>query len=211
MPQEMNILRCSSCKTYQVHIIKKAKKWQCKICNFKQTFKQVYFKGSGKDCRVFVQKLNLMKEHEVEKIAKSFDECNNINDNYTSTYPEQLKLKVTENKWAKYLDSTEEIESNIFKASTSKNIKYNENDDKIHLNDNIIKSSQSKSIKSDLSDESDCTQNFVNDNEEDYDNSISKEIDSSKNNDFHSKNITEIKCKENIFDDNEDFDISIDF
>lgn len=152
-----------------------------------------------------------MKEHEVEKIAKSFDECNNINDNYTSTYPEQLKLKVIENKWAKYLDSTEEIESNIFKASTSKNIKYNENDDKIHLNDNIIKSSQSKSIKSDLSDESDCTQNFVNDNEEDYDNSISKEIDSSKNNDFYSKNITEIKCKENIFDDNEDFDISIDF
>lgn len=155
-----------------------------------------------------------MKEHEVEKIAKSFDECNyNINDNYTSTYPEQLKLKVSENKWAKYLDSTEEIESNIFKASTSKNIKYNEND-KIHLNhDDIIKSSQNESIKSDrdLSDESDCTQNFVNDNEEDYDNFTPKEIDNSKNNDFHSKNITEIKCKENIFDDNEDFDISIDF
>lgn len=156
-----------------------------------------------------------MKEHEVEKIAESFDECNNINDSYASTYPEQLELKVTENKWAKYLDSTEEIESNIFKASTSKNITYKENDDEIHLNDNIIKSSQSESIKSDsdLSDESDCTQNFVNDNdnEKDYDNFISKEIDNSKNNDFHSKNITEIKCKENIFDDNEDFDISIDF
>lgn len=176
---------------------------------------QVYFKGSGKDCRVFVQKLNLMKEHEVEKIAKSFNECNyNINDNYTNTYPEQPKLKVIENKWAKYLDSTEEIESDIFKASTSKNIKYNENDDKIYFNhDNIIKSSQSESIKldRDLSDENDCTQNFVNDNEEDYDNFTSKEIDNNKNNDFHSKNITKIKYKETIFDDNEDFDISIDF
>lgn len=156
-----------------------------------------------------------MKEHEIEKIAKSFDECNyNINDNYTSTYPEQPKLKVTENKWTKYLDSTEEIESDIFKASTNKNIKYNENDDKIYFNhDNIIKSSQSESIKldRDFSDENDCIQNFVNDNEEDYDNFTSKEIDNSKNNDFHNKNITKIKCKENIFDDNEDFDISIDF
>lgn len=156
-----------------------------------------------------------MKEHEVEKIAKSFNECNyNINDNYTNTYPEQPKLKVIENKWAKYLDSTEEIESDIFKASTNKNIKYNENDDKIYFNhDNIIKSSQSESIKldRDLSDENDCTQNFVNDNEEDYDNFTSKEIDNNKNNDFHSKNITKIKCKETIFDDNEDFDISIDF
>lgn len=156
-----------------------------------------------------------MKEHEVEKIAKSFNECNyNINDNYTNTYPEQPKLKVIENKWAKYLDSTEEIESDIFKASTNKNIKYNENDDKIYFNhDNIIKSSQSESIKldRDLSDENDCTQNFVNDNEEDYDNFTSKEIDNNKNNDFHSKNITKIKYKETIFDDNEDFDISIDF
>ncbi|XP_026667679.1 uncharacterized protein LOC108622853 isoform X2 [Ceratina calcarata] len=37
----MNILRCSSCKMFQSHIVKKAKKWQCKMCNFKQAFSQI--------------------------------------------------------------------------------------------------------------------------------------------------------------------------
>ncbi|XP_043519252.1 uncharacterized protein DDB_G0284311 [Frieseomelitta varia] len=224
MSQEMNILRCYSCKTYQVHIVKKAKKWQCKICNFKQTFKQAYFKGSGKDCRIVVQKLNLMKEHENQENVSfnrnsNHDNYSNDNDNYT----EQPKSNVNvENKWTKYLDKSEEIESNIFKASSSKDNSQIETD---HLeyseycdNDTICKWPQNEhtNIDNDVSYENDFKQDLIYHNEQEHDNFVSEEIDNvsdsdNKSNDFHSKNVNEIKSTKNIFDDNEDFDITIDF
>ncbi|XP_020282430.1 MRN complex-interacting protein isoform X4 [Pseudomyrmex gracilis] len=61
MPQELNVLCCYSCKMFQVHIVKKARKWQCKVCNAKQSIQQVYFQGSGQQCRLSVQKLNAAK------------------------------------------------------------------------------------------------------------------------------------------------------
>ncbi|XP_021345616.1 uncharacterized protein DDB_G0290685-like isoform X2 [Mizuhopecten yessoensis] len=37
MPQEFQVLRCYQCSTFQVHQVKKAKKWSCKMCGEKQS------------------------------------------------------------------------------------------------------------------------------------------------------------------------------
>ena len=60
MPQEFQILRCFSCETFQVDIVKiKTVKWQCKMCGAKQSIKYTYGKSSSsKDCRVQTQYLN---------------------------------------------------------------------------------------------------------------------------------------------------------
>ncbi|XP_018023377.1 uncharacterized protein LOC108679290 [Hyalella azteca] len=58
MVQEFHVVRCCSCGTCQVHIVRKDNKFVCKICGEKQSVKKVYGKGSAKDCRVHVQKLN---------------------------------------------------------------------------------------------------------------------------------------------------------
>ncbi|CAB3359225.1 Hypothetical predicted protein [Cloeon dipterum] len=62
MPQEFQVLRCYACSTYQVHFVKKSSnKWQCKMCNEKQSLKQVFGRGTGQDCRLHVQKLNAQR------------------------------------------------------------------------------------------------------------------------------------------------------
>ena len=60
MPQEFQVLRCVSCETFQVHIVKmKNVKWECKLCRFKQSIKHVYSKSSvAMECRAQVQMLN---------------------------------------------------------------------------------------------------------------------------------------------------------
>ena len=65
MPQEFQVLRCFSCETFQVDIVKKKNvKWECKLCRFKQSIKHVYTKSlAAKECRALVQKLNLQREN----------------------------------------------------------------------------------------------------------------------------------------------------
>ncbi|GJQ81099.1 putative UPF0544 protein C5orf45 homolog [Trypoxylus dichotomus] len=58
MSQELHVVRCYSCETFQVDIIKKVPKWICKMCGEKQSVKKVYAKGTGKECREFVKDLN---------------------------------------------------------------------------------------------------------------------------------------------------------
>ena len=41
MPQEFQVLQCYSCETFQVHQVKKALKWNCKLCGEKQSIKKV--------------------------------------------------------------------------------------------------------------------------------------------------------------------------
>ncbi|CAK9832341.1 MRN complex-interacting protein [Anthophora retusa] len=209
MSQEMNILLCSSCSTYQVHIVKKAKKWQCKICNFKQTLKQVYFKGSGKDCRLYVQKLNLVKEHKLEENV-SFQECN-IDD-----YSEQSNLEVVENKWAKYLDTPEEVQFDNFATSNSQGTSYHKSNNSVYLDDDNemceCSDNDHTDMNNDFSYENTISQYSDYDNEKEDSNiktedkldNISFNNDNSKSSDCH-------KCTENIFDDNEDFDLTINF
>ena len=43
MPQKFQILRCFSCETFNVDILKKNNlKWQCKMCGENQSIKNVY-------------------------------------------------------------------------------------------------------------------------------------------------------------------------
>ncbi|XP_046594564.1 uncharacterized protein LOC124294193 [Neodiprion lecontei] len=104
MVQELNVLQCYSCKMFQVHIVKKAKKWQCKICNEMQSIQHVYYKGSGQDCRLQVQHLNLMKNTENRR---KFDMSD------VSSETEVKEKLMTErptphSKWTKYLVETAE-------------------------------------------------------------------------------------------------------
>lgn len=59
--QISRVLRCYSCRTYQVHLEKKSKTWICKVCNEKQSVKKVYMYGSGVECRQLVQKFNMAR------------------------------------------------------------------------------------------------------------------------------------------------------
>ncbi|KAM6474590.1 MRN complex-interacting protein [Liasis olivaceus] len=61
MAQQFQVLRCCSCNIFQVQQIKKSRKWNCKICNEKQSILRVFGQGSGADCRRHVQKLNLLQ------------------------------------------------------------------------------------------------------------------------------------------------------
>ncbi|XP_011663358.1 uncharacterized protein LOC105437909 [Strongylocentrotus purpuratus] len=59
MPQEFHVIRCFACLVFQVHQVGKKPKWQCKMCGEKQSVRKVYGRGSGKECRLLVQSLNM--------------------------------------------------------------------------------------------------------------------------------------------------------
>ncbi|XP_017768697.1 PREDICTED: UPF0544 protein C5orf45 homolog [Nicrophorus vespilloides] len=61
MPQVMQVLQCYNCKCYQVHIVKKVPKWACKMCTEIQSVKKIFSTGSGQECRVIVQELNMRR------------------------------------------------------------------------------------------------------------------------------------------------------
>lgn len=223
MPQDMNVLRCCSCKMYQVHMIKQAKKWKCKVCNHKQILKQIFFRGSGKDCRMCVQKLNLLKAQENETNDHLYDDSN-ANDNYCTNFSNQSSSKKVENKWAKYLDTPEDITFKTSNFLNSENNSYQKNHESTYLdNDSTINEySETEYVNTNIN----C--NYQNefeqehfDNEEEYDEQNDNMIeqnetfDNTNNIDNHNQNyntnITEAKSTKNIFDDNEDFDVSINF
>uniref|UniRef100_A0A8D9EN83 UPF0544 protein C5orf45 homolog n=1 Tax=Cacopsylla melanoneura TaxID=428564 RepID=A0A8D9EN83_9HEMI len=120
MVQELQVLKCYSCSTFQVHIVKKAKNWECKLCHEKQSLREVFGRGSGKDCRVHVQKLNALR---------ATREGNNLTDDQFSVFlaaaptscvpeniqPDSVSTQPTpsnvSNKWDKYLDNNEGEES----------------------------------------------------------------------------------------------------
>lgn len=104
MPQELHVLRCYSCQTFQVQIVKKVPKWQCKVCNEKQSVLKVYAKGSGKDCRQYVQDLNMQ-----QGLLAAEHSSENTNDPQDGgTYPEEYQEFPRNNdqpsKWSDYLE-----------------------------------------------------------------------------------------------------------
>ncbi|GIX86792.1 MRN complex-interacting protein [Caerostris extrusa] len=76
MSQEFQILRCYECEKFQVHHVKKAKKWQC------------FFIGSSRDCRLNVQKLNFQAGmHQFNRMlyeSNNSSEALNIDENNSS-------------------------------------------------------------------------------------------------------------------------------
>ncbi|XP_076640180.1 uncharacterized protein LOC143351948 [Colletes latitarsis] len=213
MSQEMNILCCFSCKMYQVHIVKKAKKWHCKICNVKQSFSRVYFQGSGKDCRIHVQKLNATKEYENQPNT-SFVMGNDMHyGSCDNDYFEQSKLEVDKNRKTKYLNTLpKETLCSTFQTSNHENNR--ENDNTMCLGNSNMRYECFQSTS--------CYENNKKENSyyngKEWDNTVAQESFTDKLNDntdskkdIFEKNITEVKDITNIFDDNEDFDITIDF
>ncbi|KAJ1983563.1 hypothetical protein H4R33_004701 [Dimargaris cristalligena] len=58
------VLRCfdAPCGAFQVHQAKKANRWQCKICNQRQSLKRVYAESEDSaECRRVVQTLNMRR------------------------------------------------------------------------------------------------------------------------------------------------------
>ncbi|GAB6023906.1 hypothetical protein CHUAL_008642 [Chamberlinius hualienensis] len=118
MSQQFRVVRCYKCNMFQVDQVKKAIKWNCKICHEKQSTKKIYGLGSGKDCRSIVQKLNLEKGFSEEKIRNA-DTCfepdiDILTSNATRTQTTDETSNVIEsvsfkrNIWAKYLEPDEE-------------------------------------------------------------------------------------------------------
>ncbi|XP_068753082.1 MRN complex-interacting protein-like [Montipora capricornis] len=118
MVQEFIILRCFSCTTFQVHQVKKSKKWTCKVCGEKQSVKKVYAQGSGQECRKHVQRLN-MKCGELQMakdliLTHSSDENSDtcsFSENVVGVEPVEditcetrTRLHHGESKWKKFME-----------------------------------------------------------------------------------------------------------
>ncbi|XP_043071532.1 MRN complex-interacting protein [Drosophila grimshawi] len=103
MSQQIRVLQCSECGLYQVDIVKKSNKWECKICLQKQNVGKEFLRGSGAECRAKVQHLNLeqaQKSHvqDERKIlaAQQNEDCDN-------SLPTQRTK--SSSKWANYVDA----------------------------------------------------------------------------------------------------------
>ncbi|XP_076247557.1 uncharacterized protein LOC143187320 isoform X1 [Calliopsis andreniformis] len=214
MSQELNILRCFQCKMYQVHIVKKAKKWQCKICNVKQSYRRVFFQGTGKDCRIYVQKLNAMKAYENEGNA-SFEMDDIDSCNYSSSSTEQQsKLNVNENEWSQCLGPSEENQFNTFEISNDMYLNFEKNDPHIDNTEYACTQSDYSNLNSCHETELQVAYSDIdikNDDtvmEQNYDNI---QINNDSSTSVYDKSTGETKETKNIFDDNEDIDVAIDF
>ncbi|XP_061046040.1 MRN complex-interacting protein isoform X1 [Eubalaena glacialis] len=109
-PQRVRVLRCSCCRLFQAHQVKKSLKWTCKACGEKQSFLRAYGEGSGADCRHHVQKLNLLQGQISEMSLRSPEESINADEeeNARPRQPApaslQEKLQPSKNRWLKYLE-----------------------------------------------------------------------------------------------------------
>ncbi|XP_053284131.1 MRN complex-interacting protein [Pleuronectes platessa] len=100
MVQEFHVVRCFTCKKFQVQQVKKATRWSCKVCGEKQSLLKEFGRGSGPDCRRHVQKLNSMVEEQEES---PWEPEEGKNDQVTVT---QTQVS----RWSKYMATPEEAE-----------------------------------------------------------------------------------------------------
>ncbi|KAJ8015478.1 hypothetical protein DPEC_G00026560 [Dallia pectoralis] len=114
MVQEFHVLRCYSCQTYQVHQVKKSKKWNCKMCGEKQSVLKEFGRGSGVDCRCHVQKLNARRGEILEQDQKAWSQCevgNMAEEELVDRGQRHGSHNSAETKgsrWTKYLQMTED-------------------------------------------------------------------------------------------------------
>ncbi|XP_026323478.1 uncharacterized protein LOC113232843 [Hyposmocoma kahamanoa] len=105
MPQTFQVLRCYKCLTFQVHITKKANKFECKLCGEKQSIKRHYGFGTAKECRIHVQKLNGIRgEIDVLKETTYDDEFDN------KRVDVQLNIENSDPKKSKWTDFVGKLE-----------------------------------------------------------------------------------------------------
>ncbi|XP_064597522.1 MRN complex-interacting protein-like [Liolophura sinensis] len=124
MPQEFQVLRCYSCDTFQVHQVKKAKKWNCKVCGEKQSLIKVFGQGTGAECRRHTQKLNMVQgearewgtvqQEEGHKAGAQTCEESVKQDDYDFMDPEIQES--SRSRWSLYLDA--EVEEDELDTKT---------------------------------------------------------------------------------------------
>ncbi|CAH0722753.1 unnamed protein product, partial [Brenthis ino] len=116
MPQIFQVLRCYKCSIFQIHQTRKDNKWVCKVCGEKQSVKRHYGIGTGKDCRMHVQKLNSMRGEKEEAIKTCISddgdcdealECSMKNDAMNNKY-----LINKKSKWSTYIEEPQDVDSN---------------------------------------------------------------------------------------------------
>ncbi|XP_062135267.1 MRN complex-interacting protein [Drosophila sulfurigaster albostrigata] len=101
MSQQIRVLQCKECDLYQVDIVKKSNKWDCKVCRQKQVVLREFFRGTGAECRLKVQELNLehgQKRHAQRQILDAQD---------VGLDTEVLPAQRT-SKWAAFVDKPTE-------------------------------------------------------------------------------------------------------
>ncbi|XP_034961531.1 MRN complex-interacting protein [Zootoca vivipara] len=112
MAQQCQVLRCCFCNVFQVQQIKKSQKWNCKVCDEKQSVLKSFGQGSGSDCRRHVQKLNLLQgqvEQGPTEMLRSIEEPikrdgeNTIVKLEENSGGQEEKVKLV-SRWTKYLN-----------------------------------------------------------------------------------------------------------
>eukprot|EP00111_Clytia_hemisphaerica_P016142 TCONS_00047749-protein len=111
MVQEFNVVCCYSCQTYQVDQVKKStNKWTCKMCQEKQTLKQVFFRGSGKDCRLQAQQRNLNRQRQTTQDEEAMlskrdeEEEHDDFDETHDTYHQNYVKDPTQSRWNAFVN-----------------------------------------------------------------------------------------------------------
>uniref|UniRef100_A0A8C3LQT7 MRN complex-interacting protein N-terminal domain-containing protein n=1 Tax=Chrysolophus pictus TaxID=9089 RepID=A0A8C3LQT7_CHRPC len=108
------VLRCCSCRRFQAQQAKRSGKWSCCVCGQRQALQKVYGQGSGRDCRLHVQKLNLLQgeaEEAAARTARYREECENDNRNAAVLCENSLVQqggRTEVSRWSKYLDKGSE-------------------------------------------------------------------------------------------------------
>ncbi|KRF84958.1 uncharacterized protein Dvir_GJ26193 [Drosophila virilis] len=119
MSQQIRVLQCVECSLYQVDIVKKTNKWECKVCRFKQMVHKEFFRGSGAECRAKVQQLNLEhgQRQQAQEERKILEALQNVKCDSSSAaqLPPSPRIKGP-SKWADYVD--EPIAVNRFGPKT---------------------------------------------------------------------------------------------
>lgn len=88
-----------------MHQVKKKIKWECKLCGEKQSFKRSYGIGTAKECRIHVQKLNLINGEAKEAIeSKGVDDTEDEEEDLSPPKPK----RPFKSKWKSYVDDAEE-------------------------------------------------------------------------------------------------------
>lgn len=85
----------------KVDIAKKSNKWECKVCRVKQVVKREFFRGSGAECRLKVQQLNLEhgQKQQQQNEQKILEAENEIEPPSLQTQGEKRP-----SKWAAFVD-----------------------------------------------------------------------------------------------------------
>lgn len=159
-----------------------------------------------------------MKEYE-SQMNPSSEMVGSAYSNYQNNYTDQPKATISENKWAKYLDTADKDLFNAVETSNHEYVCDKAIDDSVYSsNDNSAHGCFENSNMYSNSDQNDSKEIVSSDDEAESPGFVEQEIshtvlttrDDNKSSDSYNKNTVETNEK-NIFDDNEDFDLAIDF